>query len=189
MSIPAGAISGHLNHPYDYLGPCDLCLGDIDPVTDDPQTLQEGDALLAGGLDARVNNLSDDGVPDLQDGIVYRMSRVKHQDIVDGASNTYLVGEKYVPRDAYTTGDDPGDDLNMFVGFSNDNIRWANPIHGAPQQDRSGVEYFDGFGSAHIGSWNAAFVDGSVRSISYDMDPLLHKAMAGRDDHRLVSPP
>lgn len=189
MTLAAGAAKAHSRHPYDYLGPCDLCLGDIDLTTDDPLTLQEGDRLVAGGLAARVNNRSDEGVPDLQDGIVFRMSRVRIQHITDGTSNTYLVAEKYVPSGQYTTGEDPGDDLNMFVGFSNDTIRWANPIFGPPRQDEDGVDNSNGFGSAHPGGFNAAFADGSVKTLNYDIDLLVHKALAGRDDGYTVERP
>lgn len=189
MSLAAGALEAHSNHPYDYLGPCDLCLGDIDLTTDDPLTLQEGDALIAGGLAARVIGRTDAGVPDLQDGIVFRMSRVRIQHITDGTSNTYLVAEKYIPADQYTTGEDPGDDLNLYVGFSNDTIRWANPIFGPPRQDKAGVDNSNGFGSAHPGGFNAAFADGSVRTINYDVDQLVHKALAGRDDGYVVPAP
>lgn len=189
LTVAAGALNSHSNHPYDYLGPCDLCLGDIDLTTDDPLTLAEGDAILKAGLAARINGRRDGGVPDLQDGVVFRMSRVRIQHILDGTSNTYLVGEKYVPRDKYLTGKDPGDDLNMFVGFSNDTIRWANPVFGSPRQDAPEVEFINGFGSAHSAGWNAAFTDGAVRTISYDIDLLVHKALAGRDDRNPVTLP
>ncbi|MGA1619030.1 MAG: H-X9-DG-CTERM domain-containing protein, partial [Pirellulales bacterium] len=35
-------------------------------------------------------------------------------------------------------------------------------------------------GSAHSGTWNAAFGDGSVRSISYDIDLGVHKNLAAK---------
>jgi len=41
----------------------------------------------------------------------------------------------------------------------------------APRQDQAGLNYLYNFGSAHSGSFNMVFCDGSVRSISYSISP------------------
>jgi hypothetical protein len=43
------------------------------------------------------------------------------------------------------------------------------------------------FGSAHRSSWNMVFCDGSVHSLSYDMDFLTHHAMATPRGEEAVS--
>jgi hypothetical protein len=44
-------------------------------------------------------------------------------DITHGTSNTFLIGEKYLNPDAYTTGLDFADNENLDAGFDNDNSR------------------------------------------------------------------
>ena len=44
------------------------------------------------------------GVAKVATGIVYTGSLVKMSDITDGTSNTYLLGEKYLDPDNYSTG-------------------------------------------------------------------------------------
>jgi prepilin-type processing-associated H-X9-DG protein len=122
---------------------------------------------------------SDDGIPDLQDGIAYRMSRLQAASVFDGLSNVYLLGEKYVSSDAYDSGSDPGDNGPMLTGYSAGNVRWG---YERPVADRERGLHPTAFGSAHPGGWNAAFGDGSVKTISYGIDADLHKKLSSRDD-------
>ena len=70
-------------------------------------------------------------------------------DIVDGLSNTYLVGEKYLWPEGYETSLDGGDDDTMYWGPNHDVLRWValGPI-ACPRQDQSGVSDAYIFGSA-----------------------------------------
>ena len=49
------------------------------------------------------------GVAKYSNGVIYTGSQIKLADITDGASNTYLLGEKSLNADAYATGTDPSD--------------------------------------------------------------------------------
>jgi prepilin-type processing-associated H-X9-DG protein len=44
----------------------------------------------------------------------------------------------------------------------------------------------DSFGSIHPGSFNISMADGSVRSISYNIDGETHRRLGGRDDGLVV---
>ncbi len=120
-------------------------------------------------------------------GICYQRSEVAMCDISDGASNTYMLGEKYLTPDNYFNGVDAADNETMYSGANNDNHRstYYNPSSGpthTPMQDQNG--YGDGarFGSAHPTSCNMVFCDGSVQSISYSIDPETHRRLGNRED-------
>jgi prepilin-type processing-associated H-X9-DG protein len=93
-----------------------------------------------------------------------------------------LVGEKCVTYDNYLGQlDDFGDDGPAFGGDDLDITRWGGPSY-PPAQDTPGVAQYWLFGSAHNSSFNMAFCDGSVRTISYIIDPKIHGYLASRKD-------
>jgi len=65
-------------------------------------------------------------------GVTYLRSEIKMTDITDGTSKTYLVGERYLDPDHYSTGDDYADDQCLFVGIDNDNVRSSYVGYGQP---------------------------------------------------------
>jgi prepilin-type N-terminal cleavage/methylation domain-containing protein/prepilin-type processing-associated H-X9-DG protein len=132
-------------------------------------------------------------------GISYGRSKVTIADITDGTSNTYAVGEKYVPPDAYIPQDGVmacwGDNACMYSGHDWSIARYTyydpnNPENSyAPRQDQAGnvsVVTEATFGSAHPNSLNMAFCDGSVRTISYSIDLQVHSYLGSRKDGKVV---
>jgi prepilin-type N-terminal cleavage/methylation domain-containing protein len=151
-----------------------------------------------------------------QTGVIYHRSEIGGKRIEDGTSNTYLVGEKFMQADCYegTAGDstspgfDWGDNQSAYTGAEWDNLRLAynyppsgrpqdsysllnDPEEYQPQQDRAGKLYGRQlkFGSAHAATFNMALCDGSVRSISYDIDGATHSYLANRLDGNAVKAP
>jgi type II secretory pathway pseudopilin PulG len=111
---------------------------------------------------------------------------VRFKQVLDGLSKTYLVGEKYVNAAHYLTGLDPGDVNPMIM---NDPCYCTTRYGGKdlpPLQDTSSVTNARIFGSAHPSTWNAVFCDGSVRAISYSIDPVMHGRLANRHDGNVV---
>ena len=106
---------------------------------------------------------------------------VRFKNVTDGLSNTYLVGEKYINSEQYLTGFDPGDVHPMFAGPGFCTTRYGGQML-LPEQDQPGRTNTRTFGSAHPGSWNALFCDGSVHMISYSIDPTTHGHLANRHD-------
>ncbi|TWT97759.1 putative major pilin subunit [Botrimarina colliarenosi] len=124
-------------------------------------------------------------------GVMYQRSVVRIAQITDGTSKTALLGEKYVSPDNYANGGSDGDDQNIFVGHDWDNLRFTGFPTGTnrvikPQSDKAGLYLVnDGkpaFGAAHPGSMNMAFCDGSVQTITFDIDDAVFYFYGGRGD-------
>ena len=123
-------------------------------------------------------------------GICYRRSMVRLNQITDGSSHTYMVGEKYMNPQKYETPNsnnlDLADNENMYTGYNNDSLRttFFPPIRDTYLYDDKWR-----FGAAHPGVVNFVMCDGSVRAISYDIDPLIHAAMGTRAGEEVVEAP
>jgi len=133
-----------------------------------------GPASLAEGDDPHY------GWPDVSDhtGICYLRSEIRMAHISDGKPHTYMLGEKYINTRDYHSGLDHGDDWSMYTGYQDDICRTAFL---APLRDGE-AEESTRFGSAHPHTWNAAFCDGSVRSISFEINVFVHQRLGNRAD-------
>lgn len=127
-----------------------------------------------------------------QTGISFYCSAIRLSDVTDGTSNTYMAGEKCVNPDSYLDGMDYADAASVYGGHDWQIARWTyydatTPSNSyRPRQDTPGVLYVGGFGSAHTGGLNMAFCDGSVQSISYSIDPLVHYYLGNRQDNQVI---
>jgi hypothetical protein len=113
-------------------------------------------------------------------GISFLRSQVRIGQITDGTSQTYLLGEKSLELSRYESGLGFSDRGHLYIGFAPDTSRMAYD-YASPAQD-SGLNDPARFGSAHVGRCFFAFCDGSVRSISYDIDPTIHAQHGNRRD-------
>ena len=118
-------------------------------------------------------------------GVSYQRSEVRFADITDGASNTYMVGEKYLSPDCYLTGGCPADNETALSGWDNDTHRTATSW-ATPYQDQPGYEATDSFGSPHTGGFNMVLCDGSVHTINYSIDATTHARLGNRKDGQVV---
>jgi prepilin-type N-terminal cleavage/methylation domain-containing protein/prepilin-type processing-associated H-X9-DG protein len=116
---------------------------------------------------------------------------VKIAQITDGTSKTMLIGEKYVRSDLYL-GTTSSDDFGWTDGWDPDVMRstgipplqdssfdaLTNP-NAPPPMGSAWWEFH--FGSAHSGGINCNFADGSVHSVSYDVDLNVFNALGTRN--------
>ncbi len=120
-------------------------------------------------------------------GVIFQISEVGLKNITDGASKTYLCGEKNVRANNYrreavkpdgTAQVDGGDSWGWSWGGVRDTLRSG---HEPPLQDYPSIAG-DFFGAAHPGVFHMAFCDGHVEGVSYDVDLLVHQNNANRRD-------
>jgi prepilin-type processing-associated H-X9-DG protein len=118
-------------------------------------------------------------------GIVHPQSKVGYESITDGTTYTYLVGEKYIQPEHYLDGISGGDKRSLYIGSNQEINRWGSfqprcDVTGKPGGGASA------WGSAHPHGFNMVFCDGSLRAISYDIDPVVHKRLSNRRDGESV---
>jgi prepilin-type N-terminal cleavage/methylation domain-containing protein/prepilin-type processing-associated H-X9-DG protein len=119
--------------------------------------------------------------PNPYNGIIFQCSEVTVAMITDGASNTYLCGEKYAIPDNYADRDNVADAETFYNGddWCNQRTGWEPPMQdlaglstnsqqclGSPQNPNT----WSPFGSAHSSGFNIAFCDGSVHMLGYSIN-------------------
>jgi len=120
-------------------------------------------------------------------GIINQRSEYQMALIRDGTSNTFMLGEKYLSPDYYSTGVSGADDHSMYCAYDQDTIRWAcaGQMDAMYIQDRQGYT-IQGWGSAHAPGAHFALCDGSVHMIHYGIDLTTFVRMVRREDGQPV---
>ena len=103
--------------------------------------------------------------------------------ITDGHSQTYLLGEKFLESNHYDDGIPSYDDQSYYIGFDRDaNLSaYDPPLRDAPLGDQPFR-----FGSAHVTAFHMSYCDGSIHSVSYDIDPDVHRSLGSRNGNDLL---
>jgi hypothetical protein len=133
------------------------------------------------------------GILQSWDGISTHRAGAKMSQITDGASQTALVGEKFVmPRfyegNCEDTGSNPskgngGDNNSMYQGYDPDNARSGSPV----RDEDDLANGWGRFGSAHAGGIHLALCDGSVQTVDYDTEPGVWGGYIKRNNSQFVS--
>ncbi|MGL4419021.1 MAG: DUF1559 domain-containing protein [Gemmataceae bacterium] len=137
-----------------------------------------------------------------KDGLIYYNSATRITDIIDGSSNTLLVGER-PPSPEFRFGwwysgigqDGTGSLDNTLGTRAVNNSQWGKiypqcrvgPYHFQQTDPLSSCSTFQ-FWSDHPGGANFAFADGSVRFLRYDADSVM-PALGTRNGGETVSGP
>lgn len=145
-----------------------------------PGTLEEGDADASGQFSSIAKKAT---------GIVYTGSMIRVADVTDGASNTYLLGEKCLDTANYENGIDDGDNEEALMGADIDILRVTGSGR-TPRLDACDPSMRDRlfyrFGSPHPAGCHMAFCDGSIHTINYTIDAVAHKNLGNRKDGKVV---
>ena len=129
-------------------------------------------------------------------GICYCGSTIKMSDISDGASNTYLIGEKYLDPDNYTNGNCPrttmradGRQRQLHALGRRHAIQLGrfNSADARHPRDRRRLPLRE-VRHAHLAGFQMSFCDGSVRVINYSIAETTHVYLANRKDGHPIDP-
>jgi prepilin-type N-terminal cleavage/methylation domain-containing protein/prepilin-type processing-associated H-X9-DG protein len=154
------------------------------PARRGPQTVVFTSAAYLNGLptttalcDYAASNYEETGV------VMYR-TPVRLAEVTDGLSNTLFVADKRLnlARLGQLQADD---DTGYASGFDQDVIRYTTR---PPLPDYSAASGNGDlrFGSSHTGTFNALMGDGSVRSLSYSVDPTVFRYLGNKNDGQVV---
>jgi prepilin-type N-terminal cleavage/methylation domain-containing protein/prepilin-type processing-associated H-X9-DG protein len=150
-----------------------------------PQTIDYQDEYtppLTGGI--LTHALGDYAASNLEGtGVVRQYFPVRFAEITDGTSCTLLVSEKRLNL-ALLGLRQPDDNEGYTSGWDEDTIRRTDDTPAPDFYGEGSGEFV--FGSSHPGCFNALFVDGSVRPISYSVDPTVFSNLGNKSDGQVI---
>lgn len=173
---------------YPYEGNYPLFNANMPPlVAKSDYAVNGGDHKIKGGpgppsLDRRASREYEWPDTSAFNGIATVRSTLRLPDVRDGASNTYLAGEK--GRLRRFTGRRIGDDQSLYLGDDADIRRWTliPPIRDSGRKATS-----ESFGSPHPAGCQFVFCDGSVRLVAYHIAERIHQRLGNRRDGKIAS--
>ena len=142
-----------------------------------------GRELTHGLIDYAGSNLKGTGLL-VQAGSDRQAQPRRAADVTDGLSKTLAVAEKRL--NLSHLGQRQEDDNEGFTaGWDEDTVRRSDLT---PDRDSFGdADGGELFGSSHPTSFRAAFADGSVRGLSYGIDPTVFQSLGDIQDGRTVA--
>lgn len=178
---------------------------------DDPATpeldVQKNDIVAYWGCIGCENELNPIGVPTGLEGIIvrtpYRSNKTtpptgmdlpkfpqptRISKVTDGLSKTMVASEKRLKPSQYDIGD-WCDDRGWSDGWDPDTVRSSAYPFGQDVEEKDvedGRLNCRGIGSPHVGGVHAAFGDGSVRTVSYDIEPKMLNWLVHRADGQTI---
>jgi prepilin-type N-terminal cleavage/methylation domain-containing protein len=132
------------------------------------------------------------------DGVIATFGRVRAAHVTDGLGNTLLCAERPVRSNnvlAWNSNDSPCDTANNNSGGWTAPYGWWTPSGNRPPEIFiQGFPYggcsMGGFGSRHRDTFGAAFCDGSVRHVGFEIDAAtVWRPLNSRNDGQILNLP
>jgi prepilin-type N-terminal cleavage/methylation domain-containing protein len=157
------------------------------PTRRAPQTVTYGDEYtptLTGG--PVTHALCDYAVSNWEGtGVVRQYVPTRIADVTDGTSQTLLAGDKRLNL-RHLGRAQPDDNEGYTAGWDEDTVRRTDV---APAPDFQGDDWDRErrFGSSHTGRICAVFADGSVRTVSFAINPVVFSYLGNRADGQAIN--
>ncbi|HZZ70960.1 MAG TPA: DUF1559 domain-containing protein [Pirellulales bacterium] len=152
-------------------------LADGDKMNEQQWSLCASSKQNPAGLNAGGSSTQSNMLPT---GVMFLRSQIKT--VPDGDVCTYLVGEKFCQPVDYSASTAQGWDIGYDPGI----YRWAgldaSGVMQPPYQDSPNQNYPNSFGSFHTNGVNMVFCDSHVQTVSFYIDPEVHRQLANRND-------
>jgi prepilin-type processing-associated H-X9-DG protein len=118
-------------------------------------------------------------------GVVRPVIPTRIAEITDGTSNTLVAADKRLNL-AFLGQPNYDDYTGYTTGFDHESIRRTGrpPL---PDYRAASGDGEDRFGSSHPARINAVFADGSVRSISYSIEPAVFSYLGNKNDGQVIT--
>ncbi len=147
------------------------------PVSKDPDNTSEESSYAGCHHDVEAPIDADNN------GLLFLNSKLRYNEILDGSSNTILLGEKISLQN----------DLGWMSG-TNSTLRntgaFSMPVRAnsrIPMEEMTPDPLaVGGFGSYHTGGGNYAFADGGIRFVSQSIDIELYQNLGNRKDGAMI---
>lgn len=154
----------------------------IDPIRGQANQIDNIEEFVNQGVIGRGGYLRASAQP----STLVKFKRVGFKDIRDGSSKTLMFAEKAVPADLYTTPNHHTERNGLFAGgystirVVRGGVYPDSTLSTDPDYKKFG--HNQSFGSAHTAVFNCVYSDGSVHSVSMDIDQLSLYKLGHRDD-------
>ena len=137
-----------------------------------PTLSQSSSDILVGrsNYSGVIGTIDIEDAPLAADGMFFANSKIKQRDILDGASNTIMVGERRNDKGRVSW-------VGVVSGVDDPLCRVVGSADHTPNH-RSG--HFDDFRSYHMVGANFAYADGSTRLLTDTIDEAIFRALATR---------
>ncbi|HEX6962733.1 MAG TPA: DUF1559 domain-containing protein, partial [Lacipirellula sp.] len=165
-----------------------LCRPDNDCLVARGDYSANGGNMWAGDVEGDPPTV-DDLSKDVRTGISYQYSTVRARQVIDGASNTFMLGERAISSAEYFDGSDTADDQCVYSGHDNDNVGFTGKTEDEiyrPQPDTrpASADLKFRFGGPHVEGFIMARCDGSVSVVAFDVDAEPFWLLGGRSDEK-----
>ena len=179
----------------DLVAKTDYAINGGSRIISNPWPDPPGNAMIsmdwAERLNADTSNDTQSGT-----GIAYQRSEVKLQEVADGSTNTIMLGERFAEPARYDS-TAHGDHHGMFV-FYWDTWRYAGATRDMQAHMDANLGNINNirdvnscciyrFGSAHTAGMHVAMCDGSVQTVSYEIDRTTYRMLGDRSDGRVFN--
>lgn len=158
----------------------------VDPVRGFESDIEDLEQHISQGVIGRGGYLRSSQSPDKQ--VIFQ--KVDNSAITDGASNTLMFGEKGIPGDLYEDyANNPTERSGYWAGgFSTVRLGIAFNSDGilSTSGNYQKFSHNQSFGSPHTGGVNCVYADGSVHSVTFDVDAFIRYQLFHRSDGNVL---